>query len=196
MFCSSFGHRHRQLADLPMALRVQHQRPILVVADTSVEEMVVFLKESFSELLEENTWMDNVTKERAKEKVDGMMNLVAYPDWLLSAGEPNETALEEYYGRVVVRDGRHYENVRNFLTENVIQDLERMGKGVDRHRWITTPSVVNAFYAPTLNSIVFPAGFLQPPFYMLGDGLAALNYGAIGMVIGHEITHGFDDIGG
>ncbi|KAK4004827.1 hypothetical protein OUZ56_006550 [Daphnia magna] len=164
-----------------------------VFDDQSVEEikeMIVILKKSFKSLLSEASWMDSTTKTIAKEKVDAMIELVAYPTWL-----KNKTALENYYdGIITTSTGSNFYNIQqvhSFLNRN---NLANLREKTDRTEWNEKPTIVNAFYSGTTNSITFPAAILQPPFFGKGRS-AAINYGAMGSMIGHEITHGFDDEG-
>lgn len=158
-------------------------------AKTETELMIANLKTAFKTLVDEATWMDDVTKGYAREKVDYMSEFVGYPDWIL-----DNAALEAYYDGVELAVDTHFANVQNAYTILNKKDFETLRGPTDRERWNTPPSIVNAFYEPQLNSITFPAGILQPPFFGKGR-LAAMNYGGIGSVIGHEITHGFDDQG-
>jgi putative endopeptidase len=145
--------------------------------------MVNNLKAALRERLATRDWMSDSTRKEAYAKLDAFMDKIGYPDkWL------NYTPLQ-------VKPGNsYYANMRavwSFLNKD---DVKRIGKPVDRTRWQMTPPTVNAYYDPSMNEIVFPAGILQPPFF---DPNAddAVNYGGIGAVIGHEMTHGFDDQG-
>ncbi|XP_066978196.1 neprilysin-like [Macrobrachium rosenbergii] len=159
-------------------------------AKDEANEMVEDLRASFKDLLAINEWMDEETKPRAIEKADAISKFIAYPDWYTNA-----TALESYYsGLGNITETSHFMNIyvlRNWMS---IDELNDFGLPTKRDRWDLAPTVVNAYYMPEFNSITFPAGILQPPFYR-ANSLQALNYGGIGQVIGHEITHGFDDEG-
>jgi predicted metalloendopeptidase len=145
-------------------------------------ELVRNVKEALAARLRTVEWMGDATRERALEKLAAMRIKVGYPDrW------------REYADAKV---GRQL-FATNWLRANEFEmrrQIGRLGKPVDRDEWWMAPHIVNAYYSSELNEIVFPAGILQPPFF---DAQAddALNYGAIGSVIGHEITHGFDDRG-
>ncbi|EFX80396.1 hypothetical protein DAPPUDRAFT_304103 [Daphnia pulex] len=152
-------------------------------------EMIGHLKEAFSSLVEKSQWMDPETKIRALEKAAAMKEFVAYPDWIL-----NKTQLTLAYEGVEINSNSHFENYLNVTRFLEYGEMKGLRLPTDRTTWVTFPSVVNAFYYFFYNSITFPAGILQPPFFGKGR-LAALNYGGIGAVIGHEITHGFDDHG-
>jgi putative endopeptidase len=127
-------------------------------------------------------WMSDPTRQQAIAKLDAFINKIGYPDkW------------RDYSSLNVTRDSL----VANRMNANLFEhrrDLAKIGKPVDKTEWVMTPPTVNAYYNPLFNEIVFPAGILQPPFF---DPNAddAVNYGAIGSVIGHEMTHGFDDQG-
>ena len=126
--------------------------------------------------------MDEPTKTRAREKVRAIVNKVGYPDkW------------KSYDGLVI--DSRSYlANTWRSRAYETDRDLKKIGKPLDRTVWGMTPPTVNAYYNAQLNEIVFPAGILQPPFFNQ-KATPAVNLGAMGMVVGHELTHGFDDQG-
>lgn len=128
------------------------------------------------------TWMGDSTKMRAKEKLDAVIVKIGYPDkW-------------RDYSKLEIKKDSYYANVlRARRFENEYQ-MSKIGKPVDPMEWQMTPQTVNAYYNPSTNEICFPAGILQPPFFDMNADDAA-NYGAIGVVIGHEMTHGFDDQG-
>jgi putative endopeptidase len=151
-------------------------------AKTRMQEMVKNLRLAMGETIEGLQWMSPETKKKALEKLSTFNPKVGYPDkW-------------KDYSRVSIRRDAYWEDVaagRRFASED---DLERIGKPVDRGRWGMTPPTSDAYYNPLLNEIVFPAGILQPPAFSM-EANDAVNYGAIGVVIGHEISHGFDDQG-
>ncbi len=145
-------------------------------------ELVENLRSALSERIDKLTWMSDSTKIKAKEKLNKMMVKIGYPDkWRTYDG----LQIKSQHYALNVMAGIEYEFKRN---------LARLGKEIDRTEWGMGPQTVNAYYNPLLNEIVFPAAILQPPFF---DPKAdkAVNYGGIGMVIGHELTHGFDDQG-
>lgn len=151
-------------------------------AKTKMVELVGNLKKAYRERMQDLTWMSEITKQRAIEKLDLMNVKVGYPDkW------------KDYTNLEVVKSC-YATNMRNALAFNFRENMNKLGKPVDRTEWFMTPQTVNAYYSPTMNEIVFPAAILQPPFFNLNAD-DAVNYGAIGMVIGHEMTHGFDDQG-
>ena len=127
-------------------------------------------------------WMSEATKQKALAKLEAVKNKIGYPDrW------------RDYSSVVIKRDDALGNSARADQFEFQRQ-LNKIGKPVDRNEWEMTPPTVNAYYDPLMNDINFPAGILQPPFYE-NDMDDAVNYGGIGMVIGHELTHGFDDQG-
>jgi putative endopeptidase len=151
-------------------------------AKNKAEALVANLKDTLRERLAKLDWMQPKTREEALRKLDAMAVKIGHPvKW------------RDYSGLAVDRDVYvlNVMQAQEFLTRF---DLGKVGKPVDRTEWEMTPPTVNAYYNPSLNEIVFPAGILQPPFF---DPKAddAVNYGGIGMVIGHELTHGFDDQG-
>jgi len=151
-------------------------------AKDKAEALVANVKDTLRERLANLDWMQPKTREEALRKLDAMAVKIGHPSkW------------RDYSGLTLDREVF----VLNVMEANAFQtrfDLGKIGKPVDRTQWEMTPPTVNAYYNPNLNEIVFPAGILQPPFF---DPKAddAVNYGAMGMVIGHELTHGFDDQG-
>ena len=144
--------------------------------------LVENLRKSFAQRIAKLDWMDEETKKKAIEKLDAITVKIGYPDkW------------KDYSKLNVVADS-YLQNVRAADAFEFERTLEKIGKPVDKTEWGMTPQTVNAYYNPTNNEIVFPAGILQPPFFNK-DADDAVNYGAIGVVIGHEMTHGFDDQG-
>jgi predicted metalloendopeptidase len=147
-------------------------------AKAEIEALVDNLLAAFRIRIEQNPWMSEATKQRALEKLDLVAVKVGYPDeW-------------ETYDDVVVGDSLVATILSAYDVDNA-EGLGRVGQPVDRTEWFMPPFEVNAYYNPSLNEIVFPAAILQPPFFDPNADLAS-NYGGIGMVIGHEITHGFD----
>jgi putative endopeptidase len=145
-------------------------------------ELVNNLQKAFSNRIDQLSWMSDSTKQKAKEKLFAMTKKIGYPDkW-------------RDYDKVTVVRNKYFENVVSAAANNFQYNIVKVGKPVDKTEWFTTPSTVTAYNNPYANEIVFPAGILQPPYF---DNNAddALNYGGIGMVIGHEVTHTFDDQG-
>jgi putative endopeptidase len=144
-----------------------------------VENMRAALKERIEGL----AWMSAETKAQAQRKLAAFGVKIGYPDvW------------RDYSALVISRDVPYAENVRRARVFETKRNLAKLGKPVDRMEWNMTPPTVNAYYNASLNEIVFPAGILQPPFFY-EDADDAVNYGGIGVVIGHEMSHGFDDSG-
>ena len=128
------------------------------------------------------TWMSGATKDQALTKLSEVSNKIGYPEkW------------RDYSDLKIVR-GDYYGNALRAREFGIQRNIEKYGKPVDKNEWGMTPPTVNAYYNPPENNINFPAGILQPPFYN-ATAVDAVNYGAIGVVIGHELTHGFDDQG-
>lgn len=128
-------------------------------------------------------WMSDVTKAKAQEKLSSFTVKIGYPDkW------------KDYSSLSINPENSYYENLRAASRWYTEDNLAKIGKPVDKTEWGMSPQTVNAYYNPTTNEICFPAGILQPPFYN-SDADDAVNYGAIGVVISHEMTHGFDDQG-
>ena len=145
-------------------------------------KLVDNLRKSFAHRITKLAWMTDSTKEKALEKLDAITVKIGYPDkW-------------EDYSSLEITADNFYQNIKNVKKFNFKKSLERIGKPHDKTRWGMTPQTVNAYYSPNSNEIVFPAAILQPPFFY-ENADDAVNYGAIGVVIGHEMTHGFDDQG-
>jgi len=147
-----------------------------------VEEMVENLRDAFRDRIQKLSWMSVATQKEALKKLEAFRYKIGYPDqW-------------KDYSMLDIRRDRLYENVLQVRRRGMELMLARIGKPVDRNEWGMTPQTVNAYYSPSLNEIVFPAGILQPPFFN-AQAEDAVNYGGIGAVIGHEFSHGFDDKG-
>ncbi len=151
-------------------------------AKQRMNELVQNLLQAFESSIDELSWMTAETKQKAKEKLAKINTKIGYPDvWR------DYSSLEVVAGDLVgnVKRAAQFEHRRQ---------INKLGQPIDRNEWGMTPQTVNAYYNPTMNEIVFPAAILQPPFFSL-DAPDALNYGGIGAVIGHEISHAFDDQG-
>ena len=145
-------------------------------------ELINNLKSALSDRIKTLEWMDDGTKAEALKKLDALAVKIGYPDkW-------------RDYSSLQIDRGAYATNAFRAANFEVKRDLNKIGKPVDRMEWTMTPPTVNAYYDPTRNEIVFPAGILQPPFFN-AKADDAVNYGGIGAVIGHEMTHGFDDRG-
>ena len=149
-----------------------------------MEELVHNLQISLGERIDAQTWMSDSTKKNAHEKLDKFYVKIGYPNKWTDYSKLTIDPSKSYYDNVLA--------TREFAVDKMIAD--KAGTPVDRDEWFMTPQTVNAYYNPTTNEICFPAGILQRPFFD-PKADAAFNYGAIGVVIGHEMTHGFDDQG-
>ncbi|GMR38022.1 hypothetical protein PMAYCL1PPCAC_08217, partial [Pristionchus mayeri] len=152
--------------------------------------MIDEITAAFNEMLKDSTWMDEQTKKEALEKATNMIRLIGFADWVL-----DEDKLDEWYEKLDISATDTLEAMveKSHRWSNDFS-YRRLLEKVDRHEFTTNSATVNAFYSSIKNGIIFPAGILQPPFFS-PDFPKALNYGGIGAVIGHEITHGFDDLG-
>ena len=151
-------------------------------AKARVLEMINNLKAALADRIKTLEWMDEPTKQEALKKLAAFQVKIGYPDKWLD------------YSLLKVDRGPFVMNAVRAENFEVNRDLKKIGKPVDRTEWGMTPPTVNAYYNPNMNEIVFPAGILQPPFFY-ANADDAVKYGAIGAVIGHEMTHGFDDQG-
>jgi len=145
-------------------------------------ELVNNLKEALSDRIKTLEWMDEPTKQEALKKLAAMRVKIGYPDKWLD------------YSMLQIDRGPYVSNAIRAGKFETTRELNKIGKPVDPTEWGMTPPTVNAYYNPNMNEIVFPAGILQPPFFY-ANADDAINYGGIGAVIGHEMTHGFDDQG-
>lgn len=159
-----------------------------VDAADAAEDMVHRIKNAFISSLKQMDWLDNTTVALAEEKAQSMHAKTAFPRWILQNEE-----LNRYYNQLEVTDD-YYKNRLVAKKAEHMREWSRLGTPVDHGIWDMTPSTVNAYYNPLENEIVFPAAILQPPFFSSGYSKAA-NFGGIGAVVGHELTHGFDDQG-
>jgi putative endopeptidase len=151
-------------------------------AKDSMEKLVKALEVSLDQDIQHLDWMSDATKAEAKKKLDAFRDKIGYPEkW-------------RDYSSVKIDRNNPVGNAQQVAAFNDRRDLAKIGKPVDEKEWIMTPPTVNAYYNPAQNDINFPAGILQPPFYDFKAD-PAVNFGGIGVVIGHEMTHGFDDEG-
>ncbi len=148
----------------------------------AMDQLVNNLLEAYQSSIDELTWMTDVTKQRAQDKLAKITTKIGYPEkW-------------KDYDKLEVKPDDLFGNVQRSMSVEYDRMIEKLGKPVDRTEWGMTPQTVNAYYNPTMNEIVFPAAILQPPFFNVAAD-DAVNYGGIGAVIGHEISHAFDDQG-
>lgn len=146
-------------------------------------DLVKNLQEALGEHISGLTWMSDETKAKALEKLSTFHVKIGYPDkWI------------DYSSLDIDPEKPYWNNVQEAILFNLQRNLDDFGKPVDKDRWYMSPQTVNAYYSPLTNEICFPAGILQKPFFD-PEADDAINYGAIGVVIGHEMTHGFDDQG-
>ena len=146
-------------------------------------DMVKNLQVALGEHIDALEWMSDATKAKAHEKLASFTVKIGYPDkW------------KDYSSLAIDAKQSYWENIKRANTWYTRDNISKLGKEVDRDEWFMSPQTVNAYYNPTTNEICFPAAILQPPFYNSAAD-DAVNYGAIGVVIGHEMTHGFDDQG-
>ncbi|NXP50406.1 NEP protein, partial [Heliornis fulica] len=155
-----------------------------------VEEMIADIRDVFIKTLDELTWMDEETKQKAEQKATAIRERIGYPDEIMT----DDNKLNSEYEELNYQEEEYFENIIQNLVFTQKKRLKKLREKVDKEEWISGAAVVNAFYSASRNQIVFPAGILQPPFFSASQP-KSLNYGGIGMVIGHEITHGFDDNG-
>jgi putative endopeptidase len=151
-------------------------------AKAKVLQLVGEIEKSMKEDIESATWMSDVTKRQAYGKLAAVSNKIGYPEkW-------------RDYSSIVIKRDDYLGDEERATTFEVRRNLSKIGKPLDKSEWSMTPPTVNAYYSPPQNNINFPAGILQPPFYN-PKADDAVNLGAVGVVVGHELTHGFDDQG-
>ena len=144
--------------------------------------LVSNLKDAYAERIKGLDWMSAETKTKALQKLNKFGSKIGYPD------------IWRDYSTLEIVQGDLLGNVKRANQFEYERQLNKLGKPIDRSEWFMTPQTVNAYYSPEMNEVVFPAAILQPPFFNV-EADEAVNYGAIGAVIGHEMTHGFDDQG-
>ncbi|XP_023378101.1 phosphate-regulating neutral endopeptidase [Pteropus vampyrus] len=156
-----------------------------------MEELIEGVRWAFIDMLEkENEWMDAGTKRKAKEKARAVLAKVGYPEFIM-----NDTHVNEDLKAIKFSESDYFGNVlqtRKYLAQS---DFFWLRKAVPKTEWFTNPTTVNAFYSASTNQIRFPAGELQKPFFWGTEYPRSLSYGAIGVIVGHEFTHGFDNNG-
>jgi putative endopeptidase len=153
-----------------------------VKAEKMIHNIILAYQNRISNLI----WMSAETKTKAIEKLNKITIKIGYPDEWKDYSKLDIKSVAE--------GGSYFENVKNLAKWSFQKDLDKLQKPVDKTEWYMSPQTVNAYYNPSYNEIVFPAAILQPPFYNY-QADEAVNYGGIGAVIGHEISHGFDDSG-
>ncbi|XP_062329132.1 neprilysin-like isoform X1 [Osmerus eperlanus] len=154
-----------------------------------MDEMIASIREVFISNLDDLPWMDAETKKAAEEKARAIRERIGYSENIM-----DDNHLNNEYKDLSYSGEEYFENILQNLEYAQKKRLRKLRVKVNKEEWVTGAAIVNAFYSSSKNQIVFPAGILQPPFFGKGQS-KSLNYGGIGMVIGHEITHGFDDNG-
>lgn len=155
-------------------------------AKATAERLVNNLIAAYRTRINNVEWMTKPTKEKALEKLNKLNVKIGYPDKWKDYSDIQITASED--------GGSYFENLLSVVRYNFQDDLEKIGQAVDKSEWLMTPQTVNAYFYPLNNEIVFPAAILQPPYFNYQADMA-VNYGGIGSIIGHEISHAFDDSG-
>lgn len=155
-------------------------------AKVNAKELIDYLKKSFVTHIHNLTWMSASTKEKAIDKLNKFTVKIGYPDRWKDYSKLEIISIND--------GGSYFQNSLNAKIFKYNKNKNKIGKPVDKSEWFMSPQTVNAYYNPAYNEIVFPAAILQPPFYDYKAD-AAVNFGGIGAVIGHEMTHGFDDSG-
>lgn len=153
------------------------------------ENMINEVRTAFQRNLGNLQWMDAETRRLADEKADAITDMIGFPDYILQP-----SLLDDKYKGLDMDPEKYFVNNMNVNIFNLRQNLEKLDQPVNKTRWGMTPPTVNAYYTPTKNQIVFPAGILQSPFYDILNP-KSLNFGGMGVVMGHELTHAFDDQG-
>jgi len=151
--------------------------------------MINQIRKAFTKNLKNLDWMDAETRASAEEKANAITDMIGFPDFIL---QPSE--LDERYRDLTIKQYEYFQNTLRVNKYSFRKNLEKLDQVVNKTIWIMTPPAVNAYYTPTKNQIVFPAGILQSPFYDMKNP-SSLNFGGIGVVMGHELTHAFDDQG-
>ncbi|CAL1546867.1 unnamed protein product, partial [Lymnaea stagnalis] len=154
-----------------------------------IDMMITGIKASFNSLVDDLDWLDAETKALAKDKNEGITSKIGYPKELL-----NDTYLEDFYSNLTYNKDEYFENVLKNNRIHFIQSMRHLRQPIDKEQWDFAATDVNANYHPSRNQIWIRAGILRPPFFSKTNPMS-LNFGGIGTVIGHEITHGFDDEG-
>ncbi|XP_017884979.1 endothelin-converting enzyme homolog isoform X2 [Ceratina calcarata] len=152
-------------------------------------KMIEQVRKAFTKNLKNLDWMDAETRRAAEEKANAITDMIGFPNFILNPKE-----LDERYKDLSMKPNEYFENNIRANKYKLRKNLEKLDQPVNRTTWMMTPPMVNAYYWPTKNQMVFPAGILQGPFYDM-ENPSSLNFGGIGVVMGHELTHAFDDQG-
>ncbi|KAK3094385.1 hypothetical protein FSP39_001059 [Pinctada imbricata] len=156
---------------------------------TEVSNIVEEVRKAFVQNMPTVGWMDRVTKQLAIDKADYIVKMIGYPDWINDV-----TQLDKYYQNITITEGQFFKSYVSILQSVIERNINRLGTVPDRSEWHMKPYETNAYYSPSYNAIVFPAGILQPPFYAPAFPMS-FKFGTTGMIVGHEMTHGFDNTG-
>jgi len=159
------------------------------VSKKKAEKMIESIRSSFKRNLPRLAWMNDRTRQAAIDKANAVVDMIGFPQYIM-----NTTALDQRYEGLAIAPDEYFMNNLRDLKFNVKRNFDKLRKKPEKQSWGMTPPTVNAYYTPTKNEIVFPAGILQAPFYDK-EYPKSLNFGGIGVVMGHELTHGFDDQG-
>ncbi|KAH9503618.1 hypothetical protein Btru_066992 [Bulinus truncatus] len=154
-----------------------------------LKSMIEDLKVAFTELLEQNEWMSEETKRKTENKLKKMQAKIGYPDYIM-----DDARLNSRYASIPYKETEYFETLIAHARFVVIDNFKQLRDSPNKDLWLLPPIKVGAFYRPPANEIIFPAAFLQKPVYS-PDFSSSVNYGAIGTIVGHEITHGFDHRG-
>uniref|UniRef100_T1KLB5 Uncharacterized protein n=1 Tax=Tetranychus urticae TaxID=32264 RepID=T1KLB5_TETUR len=155
----------------------------------TAEAMIEQIRKAFEDNLPNLRWMDTETRKLAKEKADAITKMIGFPDFIL-----NSTKLNEKYEGLTFEENEYFQNNIRVNKFALKKNIEKITRPANKTEWEMTPSTVNAYYTPTKDTMVFPAGILQAPFYDVNYP-KSVNFGAMGVVMGHELTHAFDDRG-
>jgi len=155
-----------------------------------VEEMMELIIDEFIQNVDDVNWISAHTKNAIIKKAKAVVMKVGYPNYLF-----DETVFSKRYKEIEIHDNKFFENVVSIDRFSNHRTFKKITLDVDPHQWVSVPHMANAFYVVTKNEIVIPAGILQPPFFYAKPLPRSISYGAIGHVLGHELTHGFDTLG-
>ncbi|KAL7294193.1 hypothetical protein TKK_0012214 [Trichogramma kaykai] len=153
------------------------------------EEMINEIRSAFTKNLKNLDWMDAETRKSAEQKANAITDMIGFPDFILNPSE-----IDDGFKNLQINPNEYFMNNIRINVFTLKKNLEKLDQPVNKTSWIMTPPTVNAYYTPTKNQIVFPAGILQSPFFDMKNP-SSLNFGGMGVVMGHELTHAFDDLG-